>query len=432
MKVVFASHGSLGDLVPFLEIGKVLVGRGHRVSVATHPCHGGAVAAAGLDFAPMRPDRPSDPSFHSRYMNKWRGPGFVYNEHLIPAIAQSDEDLTAAVEDADILVSVTLALAAPIVAARTGIPWRSTAFQPAMFYSAYDPPKLPLLPLFRGRVDYNAWMLQGARTALQSWAEPLATYRRDQGLGEYHDHPVFGGQHSPDGVLALYSPLFGTVPQDAPRNTIQTGQVLQTGGGQLDDEVAAFLSAGERPLVFTLGSASSHTAHAFFRHGVTMARRLKMRALLLVGRPENLEGLPQHESILAAVKAPYQDVFPHAQVVVHQGGIGTIALALTSGAPMLLVPFAHDQPDNCARAARAGVAKVIPSWRFGPSAARTVRHLCADGAMRLRVAQAGAAMRAERGADRAASAIIAAAQQGRRTARTAKAALKTPRLTQTA
>ncbi|MEM8855454.1 MAG: hypothetical protein AAGD34_17255, partial [Pseudomonadota bacterium] len=304
MKVVFASHGSLGDLVPFLEIGKVLVARGHDVSVATHPCHGPAVTAAGLGFAPMRPDRPSDPSFHNRYMHPRRGPGFVYKEHLMPAIAQSDADLSAAVEDADILVSVTLALAAPLVAARTGIPWRSTAFQPAMFYSAYDPPKLPLLPLFRGRVDYNEWMLQGARRALQSWAEPLVTYRRDQGLGEYHDHPIFGGQHSPGGVLALYSPLFGCLPEDAPPNTLQTGQVLQTGGGTLDEGVADFLSGGERPLVFTLGSASSYTARAFFRHSVRIARRLKMRALLLVGRPENLDGLPQDETVLAAVKAP--------------------------------------------------------------------------------------------------------------------------------
>ncbi|MEM8853029.1 MAG: nucleotide disphospho-sugar-binding domain-containing protein, partial [Pseudomonadota bacterium] len=260
----------------------------------------------------------------------------------------------------------------------------------------------------------------------------LVTYRRDQGLGEYHDHPIFGGQHSPGGVLALYSPLFGSLPEDAPPNTLQTGQVLQTGGGTLDEGVADFLSRGERPLVFTLGSASSYTARAFFRHSVRIAQRLRMRALLLVGRPENLDGLPQDETVLAAVKAPYQDVFPHARAVVHQGGIGTIALALTSGAPMLLVPFAHDQPDNSARAARAGVAKVIPAWRFGPSAARTVRTLCEDGAMRLRVAEAGAAMRAERGADRAASAIVAAAQEGRRAGRTAPSTTVTHHLTQSA
>ena len=112
MKVVFASHGSLGDLVPFLEIGKVLRAAGDTVVVATHEAHRSAVEAAGLTLAPMRPDRPHSAEFHAQMMHPRRGPAFAYKSFLAPAIAESDADLMAACADADVLVSVLFAIRA--------------------------------------------------------------------------------------------------------------------------------------------------------------------------------------------------------------------------------------------------------------------------------------------------------------------------------
>ncbi|WP_108662624.1 glycosyltransferase [Acuticoccus kandeliae] len=407
VNIVFASHGSLGDLVPFLEVGKVLAARGHRATVATHAAHRAAVEAAGLGFAPMRPDRPDDPAFHARFMHPRRGAAFVVRDVLAPAIAESDADLMAAVRDADILVSVTLALAAPIVAARTGIAWRSAVFQPAMLYSAEDPPRLPMLPFVRGAPGFNRWLLEQARKGVESWAAPLRAYRAAEGLGDYPDHPIFGGQHSPAGVLALYSPLFGRVPPDAPQGTVQTGQALQTGGA-LADAVGDFLAAGEAPIVFTLGSASAHAARRFFHESAAIADRLGRRALLLVGRAENLDGLPRRPGLLAVTAAPYQHVFGKAALVVHQGGIGTIALALAAGVPMALVPFAHDQPDNAARAARLGAARIIPRWRYA-RAARAIGAMLDDAEMAAAARRAAAVIGAEDGAAHAADAILAAA-----------------------
>ncbi|WMS40836.1 glycosyltransferase [Acuticoccus sp. MNP-M23] len=410
MKVVFASHGSLGDLVPFLEIGKVLREGGHRVVVATHDAHRGAVEGAGLIHAPMRPDRPSDATFHARFMHRTRGPAFAYREYLVPAIAQSDADLMAACADANVLVSVTLALAAPLVAARTGIPWLSSAFQPAMLFSAEDPPRLPMLPFIKGRPSYNAWLLKSARKGIESWVAPLRAYRRAEGLGEYPDHPVFSGQHSPDGVLALYSPLLGGLPADAPPGTVQTGQVLQTGAAPLAPDIEAFLGNGPPPIVFTLGSASAHAARRFFVHSAAHARRLGKRALLLVGRPENSAGLPLGPDLMAAAVAPYQSVFPRASLVVHQGGIGTIALAIAAGTPMVLVPFSHDQPDNSARAVRAGVARVVPRWAYGGRGGAAIAAVLADRMMARTIRTAAPQIVAESGATVAAARILAAAQ----------------------
>lgn len=409
MRIVFASHGSLGDLVPFLEIGKELVEGGHTAVVATHAAHRRAVEAAGLEFAPMRPDRPDDPAFHRRFMAPLGGPAFVYKSFLGPAIAESEADLLAATRGADALVSVTLALAAPLVAARTKIPWRSAAFQPAMLYSALDPPRLAMLPFVRGWPAYNAFIMERAKLGVESWAAPLRAHRRAEGLGEYPDHPAFGGQHAPGGVLALYSPLFGSLPADAPPGTVQTGQVLQTGGPPLDPALEAFLDDGPAPLVFTLGSASAHDARGFFDASLAIARKLGMRALLLTGRAgESGDG----RTVMVRAGAPYQAVFGRARLVVHQGGIGTTALAIAAGAPMVIVPFSHDQPDNAVRAARAGLARVVPLWRYRLEGARMLAQVLSDRSMADRIAVAARQIRQEKGRVLAAAEISRAAQEG--------------------
>ncbi|MEM7693937.1 MAG: nucleotide disphospho-sugar-binding domain-containing protein [Pseudomonadota bacterium] len=405
MRVVFASHGSLGDLVPFLEIGKVLAADGAAVVVATHEAHRAAVEGSGLTFAPMRPDRPHDPAFHERFMDRRRGAKFVYTDFLSPAIADSDKDLMAATEGADILVSVTLALAAPLVAARRKLPWLSAAFQPAMLYSARDPSKIPGLPLHPRLPGFNRWLLEKARVATADWVAPLIAHRRAEGLGDYPDHPAFLGQHSAGGVLALYSPLFAPVPADAPPRTVQTGQVLQTGGPACPPDVARFLDAGPPPIVFTLGSASAHAARRFFIHSVRHARSLGARALCLVGRRENLSGLMRSADVFAATSAPYHAVFPRAQAVVHQGGIGTIALGVSAGVPMLLTPFAHDQIDNAARAARAGLAHTMPLSRYPAAGGRAIARLLADRALTAALPSAQSKINAENGAQHAAAKI---------------------------
>ncbi len=59
----------------------------------------------------------------------------------------------------------------------------------------------------------------------------------------------------------------------------------------------------------------------------------------------------------AFVYLPYAAVFPHAAAIVHQAGIGTLAQAMRSGRPQLLVPASFDQPDNARRAAVLGAAR---------------------------------------------------------------------------
>jgi rhamnosyltransferase subunit B len=70
-------------------------------------------------------------------------------EFLFPALRQTYDDLLDAAtkpERADLLLLGELNYAGPLVAEVTGIPWASYVLAPLSFFSAFDPPVLPMYP----------------------------------------------------------------------------------------------------------------------------------------------------------------------------------------------------------------------------------------------------------------------------------------------
>jgi UDP:flavonoid glycosyltransferase YjiC (YdhE family) len=105
-------------------------------------------------------------------------------------------------------------------------------------------------------------------------------------------------------------------------------------------------------------------------------------------------------------RTPHQLLFPRARAIVHQGGVGTTAQALRSGRPMLVVPHAHDQPDNAFRVTQLGVARTLfPKKYKAGRVARELEPLLRDARYAERSAATSAAVREEGGADAAAAAI---------------------------
>ncbi len=201
-------------------------------------------------------------------------------------------------------------------------------------------------------------------------------------------NPLFDAKHSPNLVLALFSRVLGTEQKDWPENTLITGFCFydaDAGNAALPAQLEEFLAAGEPPVVFTLGSAAVLAAGDFYEQSASAAKKLGVRAVLLVGsdprndprnRPQPQE-LP--DSICVAEYAPYSGLFPRSSLVVHQGGVGTTAQCLRAGRPMLIMPYSHDQPDNARRMKRMGVARVIQRSQYKPwRVARRVRRMLAD------------------------------------------------------
>jgi MGT family glycosyltransferase len=56
---------------------------------------------------------------------------------------------------------------------------------------------------------------------------------------------------------------------------------------------------------------------------------------------------------------PQSLLLPHCDLLVTQGGSGTMMDALSHGLPMVMIPIGADQPENSQRCAELGVARVL-------------------------------------------------------------------------
>jgi rhamnosyltransferase subunit B len=416
-RIVLATFGSPGDLYPFLAIGTELRARGHEPIVATSALYRDKVAAASLDFAPVRPDRsPSqqDPDFLDRVIRDRVPPGTVFRAMFLPSLRDSLEDLLDAMEGADAVVTHTLASAARLAAEARGLPWVSAVMQPMGYLSAYEPPLIGPRAI--------SWILRGlgpastrpvlklARRLTESWATEWRDLRADLGLAPVRDHPLWEGQHSPIRSLGLFPRVLGEPQPDWPPQARVTGFPFYRPPHQsLDPKLREFLENAEPPLVFTLGTTAINDPGSFFEESAAVVRRLGHRAVFFVGGGKQEICEDVSGEAIAVSYAPHDLVFPFARAIVHQGGIGTLSETLLAGKPMLIMPYGHDQADNAWRARRVGVARVVSRGRYRASfVGRELSRLLEDPAPRAAAVRVSREVSRERGVERAADLIEAA------------------------
>ena len=170
--------------------------------------------------------------------------------------------------------------------------------------------------------------------------------------------------HSPDGDLALFPDWYARPQPDWPGSVYQHTFPLEdlTTEQTLPAALAEYLSAGAPPVLFTLGSAMRHGA-AFFAEAARACAVSGRRGILATRYPDQLPAdLPT--GVCAVEYVPFGRVLPHCAAIVHHGGIGTTAQGLAAGIPQVVMPMAHDQPDNAARLVRLGVGCTLPPREF--------------------------------------------------------------------
>jgi len=377
LRVILSNIGTFGDINPLIAIALELKRRGHVPVLAVPAVFETKIRPLGLEFHAVRPDiDPENTILVEMIYDVKKGTERGLRDFLFPVLRQTYDDLLDAAtkpERADLLLLGELNYAGPLVAEMTGIPWASYVLAPLSFFSAFDPPVLPMYPRL-ARADKTVpgmgrAIRRLARFVSRKWPQPIYDLRRELGLGR-GSNPLFDAKHSPYLVLALFSRVLGKEQKDWPANTKITGFCFydsDAGNAALPAHLEEFLAKGPAPVVFTLGSAAVLAAGRFYEFSARAAVRLGIRAVLLIGsdqRNRPRQELP--DTICVAEYAPYTALFPRAQMVVHQGGVGTTAQCLRAGKPMLIMPYSHDQPDNGRRMRRLKVARVIQRAYYTP------------------------------------------------------------------
>ena len=414
--------GTLGDLHPFIALGQALAMRGVSVVLAAAAEYRPKVERAGLVFHPVRPsfaDLEAQLGMDRAALTRavLAHSDFLFRKVIGPHVRVAYEDLLPLVQDADLVLTSSLSIGARLACERQAVPWLGIVLQPLMFLSAHDPPAIP----------HAAWLTTALRRlgpgatrlvlailarAVGSLLAPVRTLREEIGLPPTASNPVFEGQFGADGAIGLYSPVLGEVRADYPQPTALVGFASfdSEDGAEaaLDPGLLKFLDTGSAPLVFTLGSLIVGSPGSFYRESLAAAAALGLRAVLLVGEA----ALPayadrQSRDVFICAYAPHSLLFPRAAAIAHQGGIGTLAGALRSGRPHLVVPFYADQADNAARAVRLGVARSLPPRKYtAAAAAREFVLLTTNDGYLVRARMLRDTLRRESGAAAAADIVL--------------------------
>ena len=346
----------------------LLIKAGHKVKFATLKLYQDKVEEIGCEFIPLRPDIEEldpDGDWAKKVNDSFSGAEYIARELIVPYIEENYQTLMSATEDCDLIISHVLTFASPIVADKRGIQWLTVMLQPSAILSAYDPPvfafalNLPKLK-FLGPAFYK-FLFKVFAGFSTHWFKPVYELRKKEGLPNPNSNPLMK-YYSPYGSLALFPASFAAPQKDWPVNTFQIGFPLYGDKDiTLSENVSDFLKQGEAPFVFTLGTAVVEMKSDFFHIAYDALKQTKIRAIFLIGdnSDHSTDEMSNDEQICISGYESFPLLFPKCRAIVHQCGIGTTSQALYSGKPQILVPFAHDQPDNAFRVNKLGCGVIV-------------------------------------------------------------------------
>lgn len=377
--MLILAMGSSGDVHPMIALAKQLRARGHEVTFAVNPHFFPLLEKLAIPTAPIGTEE--------EYRRATAAPElwqptkafpFILKKLILP-LMEPVYRLVAELRPT-VVIGTPLSLGARAAHEALGVPYATVVLAPSPILCVDHAPRLPPLSPNQPRWLNRFWIWLINRYLDRLVGPEVNAFRRDVGLGAVKQI-VTRYWHSPQLVLGLFPACFlgHPIPQDWPATTRLTGFPLYDEADVMpeDPAVEAFLQAGPPPVVFTPGSAMRQ-GYDFFLASATAIHQLKARAIFLT---RHREQLPAHlpAGIAYFPFVPLSRLLPRCAALVSHGGIGTVAQGLASGIPQLVMPMAHDQPDNAARLVALEAGLALPRRRYQASAvARALRDLAME------------------------------------------------------
>ncbi|TGB00741.1 glycosyltransferase [Halobacillus salinus] len=350
MKVSIVTLGSRGDVQPYVALGKALLKNGHEVSICTGETFKRFIESNGIAFYPATADLMEllESEEGREVFNGGARKVFQmmkYSKQVVaPAYRKSMDDFLEASRGADLIIYHPKALGAVDIASFLGIPCVCMPPVPIM-YPITEFPNLAVaaernLGPFFNRLTYKVvpFTEKPFMKEINDFRNTsLSLPKRKAGTLTYE----VDGRDIP--IVYPISPyLFEDVTSWNDRVFLTGFFYLDIEDEQLDEELESFLQKGKKPVVISFSSMPLKDPVAFKEKLLRSLEKTGDRAVILTGT-SGLE-FNESEGILAVEKAPHRLLFQRAKGIVHHGGVGTMAEALFSGVPQLVMPFNVDQP----------------------------------------------------------------------------------------
>ncbi|MBO9534458.1 MAG: glycosyltransferase [Solirubrobacteraceae bacterium] len=387
LRIALGSFGEAGHTFPVLALARELRARGHEVMVHTWHRWQPDIEAEGLVFA-KAPQYALDPETGT-YLEPY--------EAVRRAVLDSEDDFRRFAPD--VVVSDVLTNTPALIAERLGIP--SVTLIPHV-HPVSEPRMTPYstgMQAPRTPVGRNFWQRMHRLTD--------AGYR--QGEREYDELRRELGLPSAPGPMPTLSrelTLVATLPQ-LEQERVWPDWIRVT--GPLLWEPASETTAvpeGEEPLVLVAPSTSKDPDQLMLRAAMRGLADEPVRVLGTTNRRRVVKPLLVGRRSRLVEWCSYAQVMPESEIVICNGGHGTVVRALASGCAVLVVPDDGDQRENALRVYLSGAGLRLPRrWATARSLRMAVRRLLDDPQYLRRAREIAAWCEANPGHARAADLI---------------------------
>jgi UDP:flavonoid glycosyltransferase YjiC (YdhE family) len=359
MKVVFAAHGTRGDVEPCATVGLELQRRGHEVCMAVPPNLIGFVESAGLAAVGYGPDSDEQVIAVADFVHHAfapRNPVSVLRagrQLFVEGWAEMSRTLRSVTDGADLVVTgQTYHGVVANIADYQDIPVATIHHLPIRVNGQLALPSIPSTTHMVRSTMRAVWRVywlitkdvddaQRRELGLPKAGDPAAKRMSERGSLEIqaYDELCFPNLAAEWNGLR---PFVGALTMEAP-----------TGA---DGEVASWIDAGTPPVYFGFGSTPIQSPSDTIAMIAAACAELGVRGLVYTGPnvPPSCSP-PDHVKLVGSLN--YATAFPRCRAVVHHGGAGTTAACLRAGVPMVVLWDVADQPIWAAQVSRMRVGR---------------------------------------------------------------------------
>lgn len=350
MKIAILTLGTRGDVQPFVALGQKALEKGHQAVICTGKTFKPFIEAAGIEFKEAASDlmamletTEGQMVFKHALRHPFRTKKYL-DEVVNPNFRKSLDQFYEAAQGTDVILYHPKAFGAPDIAEALDIPCIS--IPPVPITLPIDEfPNLAISPTKNLGKHFNRWtysvMAQAERSSINEVNDfrekNLHLPKRKSGLYTFSRN---------DQAIPIIYPISKAL---FPEVTSWEGRVLTPGffyldsaAEQLDSSLTSFLSAGSAPIIVSFSSMPLKAPEQFKNCLQEALLATHQRGILLTGN----SGIRFEDDadLLTIDAAPHSLLFPHGKGIVHHGGVGTMAAAIKSGKPQLIIPFSVDQP----------------------------------------------------------------------------------------
>lgn len=331
MRIVVASVGARGDVLPMVALSKELQGRGHHVIVCAPEMYRSLLMKLELFMV-------SSGVGYQQLLEGF-GEGDRGTELVLALsrdVATQFVALRDALREAEVLIGSMLVVAAPSMAEQRKIPYFYVVSNPILLNRSPHP--------CLGIPQHETEGLLGSRRRkhrLQQWEDVLGSALNRERENS-HLHPVsdmyqhlFGSGHR----IAAHNPEF--LP-DASSDVVASGFLYYEDPEVLDAETEKYLNEGPPPVY--VGPVSEKISNP-----ISILRRL-CESVLAAGSRVVISSVWKdvQQSVLPAgckvlESTAFSHLLPRMAAVVHGGTTEFVTVSTRAGIPQVVVPYLMDQ-----------------------------------------------------------------------------------------